>query len=49
MRLTDVHPADLDTPLFGVRQTTWQLRNTGHAVQEKRIRWLMWLMGFMPI
>ena len=39
----------LDTPFYGVRQMTWHLRNQGHAVNEKRIRRLMRLMGLMPI
>lgn len=47
MRLIDVQ--FLDTPFFGVRQMTWHLRNDGHAVNEKRIRRLMRLMGSMPI
>jgi hypothetical protein len=43
MRLIDVQ--FLETPFFGVRQVTWHLRNDGHAVNEKRIRWLMRLMA----
>ena len=39
----------LETPFFGVRQMTWDLRNNGHLVNEKRIRRLMRLMGLMPI
>ncbi len=39
----------LETPLFGVRQMTWHLRNDEHFVNEKRIRRLMRLMGLMPI
>ena len=39
----------LDTPFYGVRQMTWHLRNKNHAVNEKRIRRLMRLMGLMPI
>jgi len=39
----------LETPFYGVRQMTWHLRNDGHAVNEKRIRRLMRLMGLMPI
>lgn len=39
----------LDTPFYGVRQMTWHLRNQGFAVNEKRIRRLMRLMGLMPI
>ena len=34
----------LETPLFGVRQMTWHLRNGGHLVNEKRMRGLMGLM-----
>ncbi len=47
MRMIDVQ--FLETPFFGVRQMTWHLRNEGHAVNEKRIRRLMRLMGLMPI
>jgi putative transposase len=47
MRLIDVQ--FLETPFFGVRQMTWHLRNEGQAVNEKRIRRLMRLMGLMPI
>lgn len=47
MRLIDVQ--FLETPFFGVRQMTWHLRNEGHAVNEKRIRRLMRLMGLMLI
>ncbi|WP_237062293.1 IS3 family transposase [Loktanella sp. M215] len=47
MRLIDVQ--FLETPFFGVRQMTWHLRNEGHAVNEKRIRRLMRLIGLMPI
>ncbi len=36
----------LEAPFFGVRQMTWHLRNEGHRVNVKRIRWLM---GLMPI
>lgn len=39
----------LETLFFGVRQMTWRLRNDGHLVNEKRIHWLMRLMGLMPI
>ncbi|WP_420845875.1 IS3 family transposase [Nitratireductor alexandrii] len=39
----------LETPIFGVRQMTWHLRNDGHSVDEKRIRRLMRLIGLMPI
>jgi len=39
----------LETPFYGVRQMTWHLRNDGNAVNEKRIRRLMRLMGLMPI
>ena len=47
MRQIDVQ--FLETPFFGVRQMTWHLRNEDHAVNEKRIRRLMRLMGLMPI
>ena len=47
MRLIDVQ--FLDTPFFGVRQMTWHLRNDGHAVNEKHIRWLMRLIGILLI
>ncbi|WP_237062587.1 IS3 family transposase [Loktanella sp. M215] len=47
MRLIDVQ--FLETPFFGVRQMTWHLRNEGHAVNEKRIRRLMRLIGLIPI
>lgn len=36
-------------PRHAVRQMTWHLRNDGHAVNGKRIRRLMRLMGLMPI
>lgn len=39
----------LETPVFGVRQMTWHLRNEGHLVNEKRIRRLMRVMDLMPI
>lgn len=39
----------METPFYGVRQMTWQLRNEGHAVNPKRVRRLMRLMGLMPI
>jgi putative transposase len=39
----------LDTPFYGVQQMTWHLQNEGHAVNVKRIRRLMRLMGLMPI
>ena len=39
----------LETPLSGVRQMTWHLRNEGHLVNQKRIRRLMRLMGLAPI
>ncbi|MCF7698026.1 IS3 family transposase [Loktanella sp. M215] len=47
MRLIDVQFTE--TPFFGVRQMTWHLRNEGHAVNEKRIRRLMRLIGLIPI
>ena len=39
----------METPFYGVRQMTWHLRNEGHAVNLKRVRRLMRLMGVMPI
>jgi transposase InsO family protein len=39
----------LETPLSGVQQTTWHLRNEGFSVSMKRVRRLMRLMGLMPI
>ena len=39
----------METPVFGVRQMTWHLRNAGHAVNPKRARRLMRLMALMPI
>lgn len=39
----------MGTPFFGVRQMTWHLRNEGCAVNPKRVRRLMRLMGLMPI
>ena len=39
----------METPFYGVRQMTWHLRNGGHAVNPKRVRRLMRLMGLMPI
>lgn len=47
MRLIDQQ--FLDTPFYGVPQMTWHLQNEGHAVNPKRIRWLMRLMRLMPI
>ena len=37
------------TPFFGVRKMTRMLRQTGHAVNEKRIRRLMRIMGLEVI
>ena len=39
----------METPFYGVRQMTRHLRNEGHAVNPKRVRRLMRLMGLMPI
>jgi putative transposase len=39
----------METPFFGVRQMTWCLRDEGHAVNPKRVRRLMRLIGLMPI
>ena len=37
----------LETPFYGVQQMTWHLRNDKHLVNEKRVRRLMRLMGFV--
>jgi putative transposase len=47
MRLIDEQ--FLETPFYGVRQMARHLRNEGHAVNDKRVRRLMRLMGLMPI
>ena len=39
----------METPFYGVRQMTWHLRNDGRAVNPKRVRRLMRIMGLMPI
>jgi len=39
----------LDTPFYGVQQMTWHLQGRGRAVNVKRIRRLMRLMGLTPI
>ena len=39
----------LEAPFYGVRQMTWHLRSKGCAVNVKRVRRLMRLMGLMPI
>ena len=39
----------LETPFYGARQMTWHLCAAGHAVNIKRVRRLMRLMGLMPI
>ena len=39
----------METPFYGVRQMTWHVRNEDHAVNPKRVRRLMRLMGLMPI
>ena len=39
----------METPFCGVRQMTWHPRNDGHAVNPKRVRRPMRLMGVMPI
>ena len=49
MLMRQIDAQFLETPFFGVRQMTWHLRNEGHLVNQKRIRRLMRLMGFMPI
>ncbi|MEM6609268.1 MAG: IS3 family transposase [Pseudomonadota bacterium] len=49
MLMRQIDEQCLETPVFGVRQMTWHLRNDGHLVNEKRIRRLMRLIGLMPI
>jgi len=39
----------LETPFYGARQMTWHLQAEKHAVNIKRVRRLMRLMGLMPI
>jgi putative transposase len=39
----------LETPFYGAQQMTWHLHAAGHAVNIKRVRRLMRLMGLMPI
>ncbi len=39
----------LETPFYGARQMTWHLSAAGHAVNIKRVRRVMRLMGLMPI
>lgn len=39
----------LEPPSYGVRQMMWHLQKEDHAVNEKRIRRLMYLMRLMPI
>ena len=39
----------LATPFYGVQQMTWHLQAMGWAVNIKRVRRLMRLMGLMPI
>jgi putative transposase len=39
----------LETPFYDGSQMTCHLRSEGHLVNEKRIRRLSRLMGFMPI
>lgn len=39
----------METPFYGVRQMTWHLKRQGYAVNVKRVRRLMRLMGLMPI
>ncbi len=39
----------LEIPFYGVQQMTWHLQNEGDAVNVKRIRRLMRLMGLVPI
>ena len=47
MRLIDEQ--FLQTPFFGSRQMTRWLRRQGHRVGRKRVRWLMRMMGLVPI
>jgi putative transposase len=47
MRLIDHQYTD--TPFFGVRRMTAQLRREGHAVNQKRVRRLMRVMGLETI
>lgn len=52
MNLELMRPVDkqfLETPFYGMRQMTWQLRNEDHLVNEKQIGRLTPLMGLMPI
>lgn len=37
----------IETPFYGVRQMTWHLRNEGHALNPKRVRRPMRLMGLV--
>ena len=39
----------LETPFYGARQMTWHLKAEGHAVNVKRVRRLMRLIGLMLI
>ena len=39
----------LETPFYGARQMTWHLKAEDHAVNVKRVRRLMRLIGLMPI
>ncbi|GAB5471471.1 MAG: hypothetical protein Kilf2KO_45010 [Rhodospirillales bacterium] len=39
----------METPFFEVRQMTRHLRNGGHAVNPKRARRLMRLLGPLPL
>jgi putative transposase len=39
----------LETPFYGAQQMTWHLKAEGHAVNVKRVRRLMRLIGLMPI
>lgn len=39
----------MESPFFGIRRMTWYLRNEDQAVNAKRVRRLMRLMGLMPI
>lgn len=47
MRLIDAQ--FMETPFYGSRQMAWHLRRLGHAVNRKRVRRLMRLMGLEAI
>ncbi len=47
--MTEIDRQFLETPFYGAQQMTWHLVAEGHAVNIKRVRRLMRLMGLMPI